>query len=128
MNKHAEPHITPMLVYLAIGGSLLLLTLVPVAVSFIDLGFFNIIVALGIATFKALLVAFFFMHLYYDNKLYFLIFTLSMFFLTVLISVTMLDTMRRGDIYDYRDTSIQQEARIYTTPPATTDRANSPEM
>jgi cytochrome c oxidase subunit 4 len=99
MNKHAEPHITPMLVYLAIGGSLLLLTLVTVAVSFINLGFFNIVVALGIATFKALLVAFFFMHLYYDNKLYFLIFTLSMFFLTVLISITMLDTMRRGDIY-----------------------------
>lgn len=63
MNKHPVPHIIPMLVYLAIGGALLVMTLVTVAVSFIDLGFLNILVALAIATFKALLVAFFFMHL-----------------------------------------------------------------
>ncbi len=127
MNKHPVPHIIPMLVYLAIGGALLVMTLVTVAVSFIDLGFLNILVALAIATFKALLVAFFFMHLYYDNRLYFFIFATSLFFLTVLISITMLDTMRRGDIYDYRDTAIQPDAKIYTMPSITTSTENSPE-
>jgi cytochrome c oxidase subunit 4 len=107
-------HIIPLKVYLTAGGSLLFLTLVTIGASYIDLGFLNIVVALAIATSKAIIVAFFFMHLYYDNKIYFFVFSLSIFFLSILISLTMLDTLRRGDIYSYRQNPITDKAAFYT--------------
>ncbi len=114
MEEKSGHHIIPLKVYLTVGGALFVLTLVTIGASYIDLGFFNIVVALAIATGKALLVAFFFMHLYYDNKVYFFVFAFSIFFLTVLISLTMLDTLRRGDIYSYRQNPITAEAALYT--------------
>ncbi len=119
------PHVIPLGVYLGIGGALFVMTIVTIAVSYIELGFLNIVVALAIASIKALLVAFFFMHLYYDNKLYLFIFASSLFFLTVLISTTMFDTLRRGDIYDYRSSAIQPDAKIYTLPTTSTALADS---
>jgi len=113
MSDHTTPHVIPLKVYLGIGATLMVFTVITVAAAQVDLGFFNIVLALAIATTKALLVAFFFMHLYYDNKMLFMVFASSIFFLSVLISLTMMDTMRRGDIYDYRDTNIEQNAIIY---------------
>lgn len=113
MSNADTPHIIPLRVYIGIGAALLVLTVTTVAVSMIDLGFLNIVVALAIATFKALLVAFFFMHLYYDNKLYFFAFTTSIFFLTVFIMMTLFDTLRRGDLYQYRSDPIQKESALY---------------
>ena len=113
MSDHSTPHVIPIKVYLGIGAILMIFTVITVAAAQVDLGFLNIVVALAIATTKALLVAFFFMHLYYDNKMLFFVFASSIFFLAVLISLTMFDTMRRGDIYDYRDTNIEQNAIIY---------------
>lgn len=46
---------------------LMILTAVTVAVSKVDLGFLNVTVALGVASVKASLVIFFFMHLKYEN-------------------------------------------------------------
>jgi len=46
---------------------LMCLTVVTVGVAQIDLGFMNIIVAMGVASLKAALVIFFFMHLKYEN-------------------------------------------------------------
>lgn len=113
MNDHEKPHVLPRKIYFLIGGSLLFLTIITVTVSFIDMGSLNLVIALGIASFKAALVALFFMHLYYDNKLYIIIFSTSLFFLTVLITLTIADTMRRGDIYEYRDTLITENAAMY---------------
>ena len=81
------PHVIPLGVYLGIEGILLVMTIVTIAVSYVELGFLNIVVALAIASIKALLVAFFFMHLYYDNKLYFFIFASSLFFFISHISI-----------------------------------------
>ena len=113
MSEHSTPHVLPLRVYLGIGAILLIFTIITVIAAQIDLGFLNIVIALAIATTKALLVAFFFMHLYYDNKLLFLIFASSIFFLTVLISLTLFDTLRRGNIYEIRDINIEQDAIIY---------------
>ena len=71
--KKSNLHITPTKTYLIVAFALLILTAITVWVSFIDLGASNIAVALVIASIKALLVAFFFMHLYYDNKIYFIL-------------------------------------------------------
>jgi cytochrome c oxidase subunit 4 len=53
----------------AIWVGLMVLTVVTIAVSRIDLGFLNVAVALGVASIKAGLVIFFFMHLKYENRL-----------------------------------------------------------
>lgn len=53
----------------AIWAGLMVLTSVTIAVARIDLGFLNVAVALGVASAKAGLVIFFFMHLKYENWL-----------------------------------------------------------
>ena len=120
MNKkeHHE-HSVPLLVYLAVGGALLVLTVITVAVSFVNLGPFNLVVAIGIATFKAMLVALFFMHLYYDNKLFMAIFTSGLMFLGIFIILTMFDTMKRDMLYEEVAKPIRSNAIIYEQPAAT---------
>lgn len=116
---HAQHHITPLKVYLLIGGILLVMTAVTVAVAGIDFGPANILIAMLIAGFKASLVAFFFMHLWYDNKLYFLIFFSSLAFLAVFIGLTMFDTERRYELERIVDGPIEPKAIIYQNAPAT---------
>ena len=109
-SSHAHHHITPLKVYLGIGATLLVMTAVTVAVAAIDFGPANILIAMLIAGFKASLVAFFFMHLWYDNKLYFLIFFSSLAFLAVFIGLTMFDTERRAELDRIKDGPIEPKA------------------
>jgi cytochrome c oxidase subunit 4 len=106
-------HITPIKIYLAVAASLMILTIVTVAVSFVDLGPYNVTVALAIASIKALLVAFFFMHLFYDNKIYLVIFSMALLFLTIFLTLTMFDTTTRGAIDKDKADPINKEATIY---------------
>jgi cytochrome c oxidase subunit 4 len=117
-------HITPLRVYLGIGAALLVLTAVTVWVSTIHLGPWNIVVALAIAAIKATLVAFFFMHLFYDNKFYFLVFTVGVLFLALFIGFTMIDTMRRGDLYEELAKPIRDRAMMYDSLPDSTAAAH----
>lgn len=112
MDAH-KIHITPIKTYLAIAALLLVLTVITVAVSFIDLGAYNVTVALAIASVKALLVAFFFMHLFYDNKIYLIIFAMALLFLTIFLTLTMFDTTTRGAIDKDKAEPINKEAIIY---------------
>jgi len=112
MDGH-KVHITPIKTYLAVATLLLVLTIVTVAVSFVNLGPFNVTVALAIASLKALLVAFFFMHLFYDNKLYLVIFSMALIFLTIFLTFTMFDTTTRGSIEKDKAVPINKEATIY---------------
>ena len=109
-------HITPLRVYLGIGAALLVLTALTIGVSQIHLGPWNIVVALAIAAIKATLVAFFFMHLFYDNKFYFLVLTIGILFLAIFIGFTMIDTMRRGDLYQEIAKPIKDRAAMYDMP------------
>jgi cytochrome c oxidase subunit 4 len=61
-------HIISSKLYYAIWITLLVLTVVTALVARVDLGPFNTIVALVIATFKALLVVLFFMHVKYTSE------------------------------------------------------------
>jgi cytochrome c oxidase subunit IV len=64
MNVSHAPHMVQVRGYLAVFAALLVLTLVTVAVSYLDLSATpTVLVALVIATSKAALVAMFFMHL-----------------------------------------------------------------
>lgn len=113
--SHTHNHVLPLKVYLGIGAALLFLTFVTVEVSMYDFGGLNIIIALAIASIKALLVAFFFMHLWYDNKLFFIAFTVCLLCLTVFIVLTMFDTARRGDIEELRMNPINPRAEMYNS-------------
>jgi cytochrome c oxidase subunit 4 len=72
------------------------LTAITVAVSYVDLGAWNIAVALLVATAKASLVAAIFMHLWYDHRFNALVLGSSVFFLVVLLAFTFADTGSRG--------------------------------
>ncbi len=101
MEKHKN-HITPVSTYLKVGGALLALTGITVAVSFVHLGPFNLVVALLIAGVKASLVGLFFMHLLYDNKLFATIFSISLLFVSVFIILILFDTLTRDAIYEQK--------------------------
>jgi cytochrome c oxidase subunit 4 len=76
----------------AIWIALLICTGLTAGVAFIDLGPFNTIVALGIATFKAILVVLFFMHVKYTHeKLTGLVIASAIFFLFILLTLSMAD-------------------------------------
>ena len=106
-------HILPLRVYLTVAGALFILTGITVLVSFYHFGELNIIIALAIAAFKGSLVALYFMHLKYDNKLYMTIFVLSLIFLSIFLGFTMLDTSYRGEIEKVEGPPIHQDAVIY---------------
>jgi cytochrome c oxidase subunit IV len=66
------------------------------AVSFVDLGPFNTVVALVIATFKALLVVLFFMHVKYTSeKLTKIVIASAIFWLFLLLALSMADYTTR---------------------------------
>jgi len=111
-------HIIPLGVYLGIGAILLTLTAITITVSFINLGGWNVVVALIIASIKGSLVALFFMHLKYDNKLYSIVFSMGLLFLSIFIALTLFDTLRRGDIDILKAEPIKKEAVIYDNMPA----------
>jgi cytochrome c oxidase subunit IV len=119
MNTPHE-HVTPLKIYLGVAVALFILTGITVGVSFIDLGGWNAIVAVGVASVKAALVALFFMHLYHDDRLNTMVFLFGLLFVTLFIGLTLFDTLRRADIYEIRDVPIQKDASIYQNMPADT--------
>ncbi len=82
---------------LAIGAVLLVLTFITVKAAFIDLGVFNPIVALLIATIKATLVVLFFMHVKgASEKLTGAVVVSGFFFLAILVSLSLADYLTRS--------------------------------
>ena len=92
----AHGHISPISVYLAIFGALMIGTALTVFAAFIDLGVFNFTVALTIALVKATLVVLFFMHVKYSSHLTKLTVLVGIFFLIILLTLTMVDYASRA--------------------------------
>jgi cytochrome c oxidase subunit 4 len=89
-------HVVPVGVYLAVFAALMVLTAVTTAAAFQDLGPLNNVVALGIATLKASLVVLFFMHVRYGTRLTPLVITAGLFWMVILIALTLTDYLTRG--------------------------------
>ncbi|MGA3082136.1 MAG: cytochrome C oxidase subunit IV family protein [Terracidiphilus sp.] len=94
-NEHAH-HIVGPMVYVAILFALLAGTAATVWASFIDLGPWNPVIALAIATTKASLVVLFFMGVKYSTKLTKLTVFAGIFTFLVLISMTLADYISRA--------------------------------
>ena len=85
-------HISSVKLYVTIWLALLLGTGLTVFASTIDLGPFNAIVALAIASTKAVLVILFFMHVKYAHeKMTKLVIMTAIFFFLILLALTMAD-------------------------------------
>lgn len=108
---HVHVHSTKF--YAGILGTLLFLTIVTVAVSYVDIdgilalgrevqgvGAWNLSVAILIATMKATLVCLFFMHLKDDKRFNALVFLGGLLFIGVFFAYTMNDTTTRGQTGD----------------------------
>ena len=96
-----------------VGAALFVLTGATVAISFVHFGAFNLVIAMLIASIKAILVALFFMHLLYDNKLFMAIFSIALIFVSVFIILTMFDTLERGSVDTVKSKPIKENAIIY---------------
>ena len=71
-----------------------------VALSFVEMGRMHLIVGLAIATTKAVLVALFFMHLLYSSRLSWTMFLSGLFWLGILLALTLADYLSR-DVMSY---------------------------
>jgi cytochrome c oxidase subunit 4 len=88
--------IVPKKVYFTIFGLLMLFTVLTVYAASLDLGKWNTIVALTIAFTKAMLVALWFMHIKYSKRLTQLVVASGLFWLVIMISLTLFDYSTRG--------------------------------
>lgn len=115
-------HVHPMSLYIGIFLTLIVLTVVTVATSYIDIdgwmipgtphgaGGINLALAMVIATTKAAFVVTWFMHLKDDNRFNALVFLGSTLFVAVFLAYTMNDTAYRG-----HDTDPYQGVRVLPT-------------
>ena len=89
-------HISSVKLYIGIWLALMAGTILTVVVAGIDLGPFNPVMALAIATTKAVLVVLFFMHVKYAHeKLTKLVIVTAIFFFLILLALTMADYTTR---------------------------------
>jgi cytochrome c oxidase subunit IV len=89
---HGLAHTMPVPMLIGVLVALLVLTVATVAVTSVDLGAQgNLIVAMVIATVKAILVCAFFMHLLWDKKFNLVLFLTSVLFLVLFLSMTTTD-------------------------------------
>jgi len=96
MSEHTEHHIVPKSLYYLIFLALMVGTALTWWVATIDLGMMNNVIMLAIAVTKATLVVLFFMHVKYSSRLIWLAVGGSVFFLLILIVLTLNDYLARG--------------------------------
>ena len=89
-------HVVPRSVYFAVFVTLMVLTGLTVWVAYLDLGFLNVAVALGIAVTKAALVILYFMHVRYSTRLTWVVVSSGFFWLGILIVLGLSDYLSRG--------------------------------
>ncbi|WP_348267748.1 cytochrome C oxidase subunit IV family protein [Edaphobacter paludis] len=94
--EHADHHIVSPLTYTIVFVTLLIFTGLTVLAAYIDLGIFNPVVALAIATIKAVIVILFFMHVKYQSKLIKMTVAAGFFTFFALITMTMSDYISRA--------------------------------
>jgi cytochrome c oxidase subunit 4 len=90
-----QHEVVPTKVYFAVFGGLMVLTVTTVSVTFLELGRFNLIIAMAIAFTKATLVVFFFMHVRQGSALTKLFVVAGLFWFAILIALTFSDYFSR---------------------------------
>lgn len=96
-DSHELGHIVPFKIYLGVFIALLVLTVITVWVSRFQFGAWNIVVAMVVASIKAMLVALFFMHLKYEKPTTWLYAFFPIFLLALLLGGVFIDNPLRGE-------------------------------
>jgi cytochrome c oxidase subunit 4 len=100
MKTEHKEHIVKPPVYVAVAVALYILTVITVLAAWIDLGkILNTIIALSIASFKASLVALFFMHIKYESKLLWFMILIPIIILLILLALPILDVITRAGYF-----------------------------
>jgi cytochrome c oxidase subunit 4 len=86
----------PVKAYILVFAGLLVLTGITTAAAFVDLGAWNVAVALAVAVVKALLVALYFMHLRHSNRLTLVFVTAGVLWVGHMLAFTFSDYLTRG--------------------------------
>lgn len=124
-HHEGEHHVVGWKILTVVFVALMVLTILTVAAINVDLGPLNIVVALGIALVKALLVVFIFMHIWWDRAFHGLLIAGSLAFVTLFIAFTMIDTAHYEHNIEAQDRATEIEAvqdGTYTpVPTLTTD-------
>lgn len=109
-DEHGEHHALPLWMLLGTWAALMGLTLLTVGSAQFDLGYFDLPVAMGIATVKAMLVLIIFMHLGFDKGFHSLLIFGSLLFVFLFISFALLD---RGQ---YNDKIVEKDSMELADP------------
>ena len=88
-------HVSPIKLYIGIFLTLMVLTAVTIMVAYVNLGPWNKVVALGIASFKATLVVLYFMHARYSERLTHVVIASSLVFFAILVFLLLTDYVSR---------------------------------
>jgi cytochrome c oxidase subunit IV len=96
-DEHGFGHVMPIKGLITVFLALVALTVLTVVVAQFDTGRYDIVVAMAIATVKALIVAGFFMHLLHDKVLNIVAFFGSVAFVALFLAFAVLDTQEYND-------------------------------
>ncbi len=91
-NRPEVGHVVPLKLLGAVIATLMVLTWVTVAVTWVDLGSFNLWIAMGIALVKASLVALFFMHLRWDAPINGIVLISALLLVVLFMGIILMDT------------------------------------
>lgn len=97
-------HVMSLKTLAAVLATLLFLTWLTVAATWVDVGGWNVAIALVIAATKASLVVLFFMHMKYDNPFNAMIVVTALVVVAIFIAAAMMDTR------EYHDTMLRPSA------------------
>ncbi len=98
-HNHHEHHVSTAGQLWAVGIGLIILTGITVGLAYVPIPApFDVVVALSVAFFKALLVCAFFMNLYWDTKFNTMLLIGAFAFFILMVAVTLLDTLYRIDV------------------------------
>jgi cytochrome c oxidase subunit 4 len=87
--------IVPKRTYFRVASMLFVLLVLTIAMAYVDLGPFNIVIAMTIAIVKAVLVVLFFMHVRYGSRVTWVFASAGFFWLLILFIFTMSDYVTR---------------------------------
>ncbi|MBK8206696.1 MAG: cytochrome C oxidase subunit IV family protein [Planctomycetes bacterium] len=96
-------HVSPWQTLVKVLVTLLILTVITVAIAQVDLGRLNVVGAIGVACVKASVVTLWFMHLRYDKRFNFFILIGSFALVAWMIGYILFDTMLyQHNVQDYK--------------------------
>jgi cytochrome c oxidase subunit 4 len=95
---HDHVHVVPRKIYFAVAAALMILLALTYGAAQIDLGPFNVVVALAIAFTKAILVVLFFMEVKWSSRLTWVVAAAGVLWLALLIGGTLDDFLTRAHI------------------------------